>query len=513
MAFEEEEILAKITLFGFMGAGKTSVGKELARRIGVPFFDSDNLIEEKYGNISRIFERKGEAFFRRAEEETVSEILRKKGDFVLSLGGGAILSEKIRRIANAESVPIYLKCGVKTAFERIKGGGRPLAKNFKTFEKLFSERKELYESLPFFANAEEKTAKEIASEIENFLTPERFLPPYETEISVLPLSETKNRVKGFYITDKNVFKLYRTLFSGRKGASIPPGENSKTMRTVLSIYEKLLSYGITRNDFITYAGGGVVGDVAGFVSATLLRGVPLFAIPTTLLSMTDSAIGGKNGVNLSQGKNLAGTFYLPKHTLINPIFLNTLSTDEIKNGSGEIFKYALLSENGLFEILEKAEGDIFKSLASKEIIAKSVKEKIKFVEKDPFDRKGIRAFLNLGHTVGHAVEKLSSFGIKHGEAVAFGIIVSAFYSLKNGFLKKRDYNRIIALYKKMGFSPPKSVFSYEDILNAMMFDKKREREAIFWIVPVKYNKCVSVRTDIKDIAKAYEEVANENTRD
>ncbi len=504
--------MAKITLFGFMGAGKTSVGRELARCLGIPFFDSDNLIEEKYGNISRIFEKKGEAFFRKAEEETVTGILRKKGDFVLSLGGGAALSEKIRKTAITESIPIYLKCGVKTAFKRVKGSGRPLAKNFETFEKLFSERKELYESLPFFADTERKNTEEIASEIENFLSPEHFSKPHKAEISVISISKTKKRFKGFYITDKNVFKLYRPLFSGRKGVSIPPGENSKTMRTVLSIYEKLLSYGITRNDFITYAGGGVVGDIAGFVSATLLRGVPLVAIPTTLLSMTDSAIGGKNGVNLPQGKNLAGTFYFPEHTLINPIFLNTLPASEIKNGSGEIFKYAVLSENGLFEILEKAEGDVFKSLVSKEIIAKSVKEKIKFIEEDPFDRKGIRAFLNLGHTVGHTVEKLSSFSVKHGEAVAFGTIVSAFYSLKNGFIKKRDYNRIIALYKKMGFSPPGSAFSYEDVLNAMMFDKKREGGTIFWIVPVKYNKCVSVRTDIKDIAKAYEEVANENTR-
>jgi len=503
--------LAKVVLAGFMGSGKTSVGSKLAELLDVPFFDSDAIIEKRFGKIPEIFKNRGEQFFRKVEEEVIAEILNRKTDFVLSIGGGAIVSNKTQNRIFENSIPIYLSIDIRTAFERVRNSERPLAKDFASFKKLFYERKSIYDSLPFFVDVQWKTISEIAFEIKSFLEPVMFENPHRISVSVMPVSEVKKLLPGFYITDQHVFNLYKKLFENKKGVSISSGEHSKTMQTVVNIYDKLLSLGISRGDFISYVGGGVVGDVAGFVASTLLRGVPFTALPSTLLSMTDSAIGGKNGVNLPYGKNLAGTFYFPEETFVNPMFLRTLPLEEVRNGSGEIFKYALLSENGLFELLENANQNLFKSISVKEIIAQSVSEKLSFVQKDPFDRKGVRAFLNLGHTVGHAIEKLAKFDVKHGEAVAFGIVVSAFFSKKKKLLSEGDFERIFNLYKKMGFKFPEEVFSYREIYNAILFDKKRSGGKVLWIIPVKYNRCISMNVSVEEIAKTYREVANENS--
>ncbi len=496
-----------------MGAGKTTVGRILSELLSVPFFDTDSIIEERHGPIDKIFRKKGEPHFRKIEEDVIGELFSKDGDFVAALGGGAPLSEKTRRILREKSVPVYLACDTKTAYARVKETNRPLAKDFKSFNALFLKRKKIYESFPFAVSSEKNGAREIAVLVKDFLRKEEFSGFQKIEISPAPISETKRSAPEFYITDRNVYSLYETLFAGKKGISLPPGERSKTLGTVKRIYSALLSFGITRKDAVFYAGGGVVGDIAGFTSATLLRGVPLVAFPTTLLAMTDSAIGGKNGVNLPEGKNLAGTFYLPKLTFVNPVFLWTLPKEEVLNGAGEVFKYALLSKNGLFGILERHGIGAFKSLEVKKIIEKSIREKLKFVKGDFHDTKGKRAFLNLGHTVGHAIEKLSGFSVGHGEAVAFGIVVSAFYSMRAKKLKEKEFQRICALYGKLGFKMPKKKFKKEEFAKTVYFDKKREKSKIRWIVPVRHNACEAAFVSPEEIANAYKEVADENPCD
>ncbi len=545
MAFKEAKVLAKIVLAGFMGAGKTTVGRELSTLLGVPFADTDTLIEERYGPIPDIFSRKGEAFFRKVEEGIVSEVLGKDGDLVIMLGGGALTSQKTLKSVLEKSVPVYLKCAQEACFDRVKGTDRPLAKDFASFKKLFYERKPIYESLPFFLETDGTDAGLVASWIKALVSETKFEGVQKILFKAEPISDTAKRMGKFVVTDRNVFSLYGGgglygesyggLFESKSVIVLGAGEWSKTLETVKHIYEKLLSLHISRGDTLSYVGGGVVGDVAGFVSATILRGVPLRAFPTTLLSIVDSAIGGKNGVNFKGVKNMIGTFYIPELTVINPVFLNTLPEKEVLNGMGEVFKYVLLSDNGIFEDMEKlfskgysyagsARGNgktyFYKSVRFSGILKRSISEKLLWIKGDLRDTKGRRAFLNLGHTVGHLVEKLTNFSVPHGEAVAFGIIVSAFYALKNGLLKSGDFGRICTLYKGAGFdfaSVSKllraSGAGAEELRRVLYMDKKRSGEKVLWILPVQFNRSVAREVRISEVEKTILEVLNENPCD
>ncbi len=549
MAFKEAKVLAKIVLAGFMGAGKTTVGRVLSTLLGVPFVDTDAIIEQRYGAIPDIFARKGEAFFRRVEEGVTSEVLNKDGDCVISVGGGALTSRKTLKSVLSKSVPVYLKCSIEVCFDRAKGTDRPLAKDFGSFKKLFYERKPVYEQLPFFVETDETAPEVIAQQIKALVSEAEFSGIQKILFKAEPVSDTAKRMGHFVITDGNVFStyggvahgefstgaLYGNLFAGKNAVVIEPGERSKTLETVKELYEKLFSLRISRGDTLSYVGGGVSGDIAGFVSATILRGVPLRAFPTTLLSAVDSAIGGKNGVNFKGVKNVIGTFYIPTLTVINPTFLSTLPEKEVLNGMGEVFKYALLSENGIFEDLEKlfssgssgasgassARGNgkvhFHKSVQFSGILKRSISEKLLWIEGDLTDTKGKRAFLNLGHTVGHLVEKLTDFSVPHGEAVAFGIVVSAFYALKSNLLKSADFERICMLYKVTGFDfssvsrllKEKGVEA-EELRKVLYADKKRIGEKVLWILPVQFNRSIARKVEISEVEKTILEVLNES---
>ncbi len=549
MAFKEAKVLAKIVLAGFMGAGKTTVGRVLSALLGVPFVDTDAIIEQRYGAIPDIFARKGEAFFRKVEEGVASEVLNKDGDCVISVGGGALTSQKTLKSVLSKSVPVYLKCNIEACFDRAKGTSRPLAKDFASFKKLFYKRKPVYEQLPFFVEADETAPEVIAQQIKALVSETEFSGIQKILFKAEPMSDTAKRLGQFVITDGNVFSiyggvargefstgtLYGNLFAGKNAVVIEPGEQSKTLETVKEIYEKLLSLRISRGDTLSYVGGGVVGDIAGFVSTTILRGVPLRAFPTTLLSVVDSAIGGKNGVNFKGIKNMIGTFYIPTLTVINPTFLSTLPEKEVLNGMGEVFKYAVLSENGIFEDLEKlfsngtngangtgsARGNdkvhFHKSVQFSDILKRSISEKLLWIEGDLTDTKGKRAYLNLGHTAGHLVEKLTDFSVPHGEAVAFGIIVSAFYALKNSLLKSADFERVCALYKSVGFDfssvsrllKEKGVEA-EELRKVLYADKKRIGEKVLWILPVQFNRSIARKVEISEVEKTILEVLNES---
>ena len=194
------------------------------------------------------------------------------------------------------------------------------------------------------------------------------------------------------------------------------GEQNKSMSTVENILEFLASNKLTRSDLVISLGGGIVGDVAGFASSIFLRGIDFVQIPTTLLSMVDSSVGGKTGVNLCAGKNLAGAFHQPCLVVCDLDFLSTLPQEEFKNGLGEVIKYGCIADKNLFDLLEQQ--DINQSL--KDVIATCISIKAKFVEQDEFDH-GERQKLNFGHTLGHAIEKQTNFKIPHGQAVGVGM--------------------------------------------------------------------------------------------
>ncbi|MCZ6776003.1 MAG: 3-dehydroquinate synthase [Ignavibacteria bacterium] len=288
----------------------------------------------------------------------------------------------------------------------------------------------------------------------------------------------------FIITDANVRRLYaRLLLQGLSAHKVnarllyfSAGEKSKNARVVSALHTQLLNQGIRRDSLIIALGGGVVGDVAGFVAATVLRGVEYVQVPTTLLAQVDSSVGGKVGIDHQLGKNLIGAFHQPAAVFIDPNVLRTLPTAEFKNGLAEIVKIAAALDRKLFEKLERNAARITRgsSRLLYSLIAESVRLKVAVVEKDEFE-SGIRKTLNLGHTIGHAIEAASDYGGKHGEAVAIGLAAEAKIAVELGLLTEDDYSSVLSLLH--AFQLPTKfphIKSRSKFLTALSADKKSE---------------------------------------
>lgn len=288
-------------------------------------------------------------------------------------------------------------------------------------------------------------------------------------------------VRAAVVTDSNVAPLHLDKFlSGLKGKIevsshvLPAGEQYKNMAAVGELYGFFDDAGITRTDVVIALGGGVVGDITGFAAATFLRGVRLIQVPTTLLAMTDSSIGGKTGVDLASGKNRAGAFHQPSHVLIDPDFLSTLPNKEISCGMAEVIKYACIKDAELASLL-KGEHDICA------VIEKCAAIKAMVVQNDQFD-SGERKLLNYGHTLGHAIEKLQSFsGLSHGEAVSVGMCMLADVNIALGGCPEEDCRSNIALCEKYGL-PTKVDIPTKDIIKACVADKKMEGKILKLVV-------------------------------
>jgi 3-dehydroquinate synthase len=288
-----------------------------------------------------------------------------------------------------------------------------------------------------------------------------------------------NAQKIAIITDENVDKYYggkiRTNLESLGFSAVkyvfPSGESSKTLNTFGEILGFLAENGLTRTDAVLALGGGVTGDIAGFAAASYMRGIDLFQCPTSLLAMVDSSVGGKTAVDLPQGKNLAGAFYQPKAVFCDTFTLQSLPTENFRDGLGEVIKYGAIKNPKILEILEKSDvDDILHD--PQDIIAACVKIKRDIVEADELDN-GERALLNFGHTIGHAIEKLSGFGgLSHGIAVANGMVIITKLSEKMGLTERGTAERIESLNKKYGLNRD-THFSKEEIASAAAVDKKR----------------------------------------
>ena len=479
--------MAKIILCGFMGSGKTTIGRELSKNLKIPFFDLDSEIEKRFGkDIDKIFQDNGENLFRKIEKDVLLEFLEKKKDFVLAVGGGAIIdTESLNRVLK-NSIPVLLDGRPEVFYERIKGDRkRPLLHSLHDFVLLFEQRKHIYMKIPLKINAE-RPLHNIVSDIMWILKRREFHNPQKIILQVGISFSLVNKEFDFLIIDENVYKIYKERFKIKNKYIVSGGERAKNLDEVSDIYEALLNSGVEKDGKVAGVGGGVISDISGFVSSTYMRGVNLYLVPTTFLSQVDSSIGGKNGVNLSSGKNLVGTFYLPGYTYIDPLFLWTLPGREIISGLGEVFKYGILSENGIFEMLERAYKFDFMTILK--FIYPAILEKIKWIKNDMFDRKGERVFLNLGHTVGHMVERIIGFGnLTHGEAVAFGILVSAYISNRSKILKDSDFERIVFLYKKLDFHVKKFApilnFKEDDLIKTLLLDKKTNSRKLTLVLP------------------------------
>lgn len=282
---------------------------------------------------------------------------------------------------------------------------------------------------------------------------------------------------------------------------VPATEKSKSIKVFKDTIQKISKKTKTYKPLIVGIGGGVVGDLSGFIAATYRRGVPIIHIPTTLLAQVDSSVGGKVGVDLPEAKNLVGAFWQPKAVLMDTDFLKTLPKRQVSNGLGEIIKYGVIARGGLFSFLEQNIKDIL-SLEAK-VMEKVVYEcaaiKASVVEKDEFDAKDIRIMLNFGHTLGHAIEAASGYeDYNHGESVALGMVLAGEIALRLDMLKEKDLDRIKGLIKKAGLPLNTHGVKVKDILAAYGFDKKFVSGSNRFVLPKKIGT-VEVVEDIPGI--------------
>lgn len=255
--------------------------------------------------------------------------------------------------------------------------------------------------------------------------------------------------------------------------TVPPGDGSKSLRVVEEIYHLLLRERMQRSGIVLAVGGGVVGDLAGFVAATFLRGVHFVQIPTTLLAH-DSSIGGKVAVNLAEGKNLIGAFYPPCAVIYDTSTFRTLPLREWRGGMAEVIKHAILDGEAFFKALEQSPmGEYFQSRELDEIIARAMSVKIGIVEEDELEH-GKRMWLNVGHTVGHAIELISRYQLNHGEAIAQGMVVEAMVSVHRGWLSDLSFKRIRHLFAIHGLPNSVPDYPFQSVADAMNFDKKNQ---------------------------------------
>lgn len=301
---------------------------------------------------------------------------------------------------------------------------------------------------------------------------------------LLPQLEQLAGIEGPWVivTDSNVGPLYAAQCGGATDVvTIPAGERHKTLQTVRAIYDELLAMELDRKGTIVALGGGVVGDVAGFVAATYMRGLDFVQCPTSLLAMVDASVGGKTGVDLPQGKNLIGAFKQPTAVIADLATLQTLPPEEFTAGMAEVVKHGLIADSSLLELVERGEWQVKRSVAAgqdsfsdlQSMVTQAIRVKKDVVQADPFERGG-RAVLNLGHTFGHAVEQVSSYAVRHGEGVAMGLVAAAHLSACLGYCPPALQGRIEAVLSRLGL--PTRIpahLSPEALFAVMGSDKKR----------------------------------------
>ncbi len=300
------------------------------------------------------------------------------------------------------------------------------------------------------------------------------------------------------VTDSNVEPLYGDLVRGLlkahgsvSGFTFPAGEPSKTLGTFSLLLEHLASAGLTRSDTVVALGGGVTGDLAGFAASCYLRGVRVLQIPTTLLAMIDSSVGGKTGVDLKAGKNLAGTFWQPAAVIADTALLSTLDKDVFADGMAEAVKYGMIGSEELFGEIERGHPDL------EAMIFACIDQKRRFVEADERDT-GSRQFLNFGHSFGHAIEKESGYAVSHGSAVAAGMVVACRLSETLGLCGPDTTNRLRAVLRSCGL-PDGTPYPPASLVDTLLLDKKRSGDSITLVLCKGVGRCILRRMPFDEL--------------
>jgi shikimate kinase / 3-dehydroquinate synthase len=536
-------------LIGFMGAGKSSAAGELAGALGGQALDSDALLAERFGHsVAREFELHGEQAFRASEEELVCELLasgeRAGPESVIALGGGSVLSERVRRALEGHVV-VWLDVPADTAWERVQAepSERPLARDEDAFVALHAERQALYGELadaflPALAPGGAQRALGALRALAAAPSGSRLVwassasgeYPVLVGRGLLGMGDTgrleavwpleRSRSRAFCVSDETVFAIYAERLGALAGSAVlAPGESHKTLASAERLWQQMVDAGITRADHVVALGGGVVGDLAGFCAATYQRGLPIVHVPTTLVAQVDSAYGGKTGVDLPQAKNYVGAYHQPAGVLVDPDMLASLPSAELAAGWVEVLKTALIAGGALWESVARGE-----EVDERTILA-CVRTKLAVVAADERDA-GARQLLNLGHTVGHAIETATGYRrYRHGEAVGLGLLAALTLS---GQERLRQQVRALLLARGLPVSfdgdheegspsgDASSSISDDDaemdavdvILRAMDKDKKRIGETVpFVLVRAPGEVDFGCTVDREDVRKAVAELA------
>jgi shikimate kinase/3-dehydroquinate synthase len=524
------EISSKnIVITGFMGTGKSTVGQLVAARLGRRFVDTDDILTQRAGKpISAVFAEEGEAEFRRAETALCAELAQEQG-LVLSTGGGALVSAENRDALGASGVLVCLTASADEVLRRLAAAtdrpllGDELAAREARVRTLLAQRRAAYAAIPYQIDTEGRSAEAVAALVELAAQAAAELPGMvripvrapEQEYDIClgegvlaaagPLLARRGLRPGAVaiVTNAMIVEHAETLAASLAAAGftpticqIPEGEQHKTLATVASLYEQFLAAGLDRRGAVISVGGGVIGDMAGFAAASYLRGVPFVQVPTTLLAMVDASVGGKTGVDLPQGKNLVGAFKQPAAVLMDTAVFATLPGAEFRAGLAEVVKHGVIAAPRLFEQLE-AEGPA----NLQQLVADAVRVKVDIVEEDPYEQ-GRRAVLNLGHTFGHALELVSEFTLRHGEAVAIGTVAASRMAAALGRCEPALAERIERLLVRLGLPTRAPGYDVDAVYAAMSHDKKRAGKHLRFIIPQALGDVVVIDDPGEAVVKA-----------
>jgi shikimate kinase / 3-dehydroquinate synthase len=499
-----------IVLVGFMGSGKTTVGERLAERMGRRFIDLDQEIARDAGrSIAEIFAQEGETGFRERETRGLEQVLKEDGA-VIAAGGGAPLRDSNWRDIRERGCVVALTAEPAELARRLNGShGRPLLRPDprSAIGSLLPSRMSRYLEADLVVPTDGKAPAQVAAEIESQLPAasiERIpvaVPGAAhdavvgTRLSGLVASHLRRlnpSGPALIVSDAVVAASHAAALTDAIEAIglavrlhlVPAGEAAKELAVLAGIYDSLGSAGVDRDGALLALGGGTVGDVAGFAAATWLRGIRYVQMPTTLLAMVDSSIGGKTAINLAAGKNLAGAVHQPTAVFCDLNYLATLPDDDYQASLAEVIKTALIADaafvawlaTNLPPLLRREPGVL------RDAVSRSIAIKADIVTRDPQER-GERALLNYGHTVGHALERAAGFGaLRHGVAVAWGMEVAARISVLTGACAPEVVARQSSLLRAAGLLTAAPSVDRADLLRAMRHDKKSRSGQLRWVL-------------------------------
>lgn len=518
-----------IVLVGFMGAGKTTVGGLLADKLGLTFVDTDQVVEREHGrSVSEIFEQDGEGVFRTLERDAVARVLE-SGEGVVSIGGGAI-KDPVTCAALGWHTVIFLDVGYQEAMRRVgHDPGRPLL-HFADPKALYDERKPIYQRLATHTidtsglppeEVMDRIIETASLEARGGPTPvqvdlgQRSYPIFVGADIAGDVSDLVNLAdvqRAFVVTHPQLTASAKTLVDSLATVvpevvvtTVPEGESSKSLSGSAAVWEEMTRTGAHRGDLVVGFGGGVVCDLAGFIASTYHRGMRVLHVPTTLLAQVDAAIGGKTAVNLPSGKNLVGTIHQPIAVVCDVSYLRSLPDEELRSGMAEVVKYGLISDPSLLDLVSS---QIDRILDRDEevlvgVVRRSAAIKAAVVSADERE-EGRREILNYGHTFGHAIEHVS--GMRHGEAVAIGMVAAAHLSVDLGMLSEDAIALHTVPLEAVGL-PISAALDIDAVVAALKKDKKHRENVRFVLLDAVGSPGTGVDATDDQIVSALRKVA------